>query len=213
MKRYIILIAFFGLSFVALQAQELWSNNENSNEKNTAHMQRSSGSIKDDREFKVLFSETFENGKGSFSCFNTKGPLLWHDSRCKFMKISGFMGGTKYENEAWLISPKMDFSRITDHIELSFQHAGKLYGAKNGDLTLWISTDCQDEQFGTATWKQHKIPVYMNNDMWIFVASGNIDLDDYIGQPNVRFAFKYNSTKNNCATWQIRNVKVIEVFD
>lgn len=201
------------LSFSVGYSQVLLSNSQPYDEPKNTYSQSSTDNIPDIREFKVLFEESFENGKGSFLCINTKGPLIWHDSRCKFMKISGFIGGTKYEDEAWLLSPSIDLSKVTNHVELTFQHAGKLYGGKNSDLTLWVSHNCEEDNVAQATWEQVKIPVYMNNDQWIFVSSGKISLDNFLGKANVRFAFKYYSSEHACATWQIRNVKVLEYLD
>lgn len=212
MKKFVF-ISFLSLLFFYSNAQNLLCMNESINNQNNINSSLNINAVPDDQEYKVLLEESFENGKGAFSCVNTKGPLLWRDSRCKFMKVTGFVGGVKYEDEAWLISPALNLAKVTNPVELTFQHAGQLSGGKNSDLTLWISVDCVEDDIANATWKQLKIPVYMNNDNWIFVSSGVISLNDYLGKNNVRFAFKYNSTEKACATWQIRNVKVLEILE
>ena len=44
---------------------------------------------------------------------------------------------------------------------------------------------------------------------WDYVNSGAIDLRNYTGK-KVQFGFKYTSTTEGAATWEIKNFKVVE---
>ncbi len=58
----------------------------------------------------------------------------------------------------------------------------------------------------TTTWTALNIPLDQASG-WGFYNSGNVSLNNYIGQ-KVRIAFKYKSTTSSASTWEIDNFKV-----
>lgn len=210
MKKITFLVLLLNFAVITIFSQEFLSDNSNNYYKSTTPQVQ--GQVYFDEDIKVLLFESFKDGLGQFTCFNTVGPLMWRDSRLDFLKISGNNAGVNHTIESWLISPSLNFSKTSNHIEMSFQHAGHLYGASLKDLTLWITDNYNENNFGNITWKQLIIPIYMD-DSWNFVSSGAISFDEFVGKPNVRFAFRYVSSEAACATWQLKNIKVIEVLE
>lgn len=156
-----------------------------------------------------ILNATFASTLSPFTTYDLDGFQNWYiDASYKYAKISGYYGGINNVNEDWLISPAMDLSGY-NNVKLNFQHAGKLFGANFADLTLWVSTNYESGNPYDAEWTELDIPNYMSGEDWIFVSSGEIDLAAYIGDENVRIAFKYISTVDAAATWQVRDLKVV----
>lgn len=59
---------------------------------------------------------------------------------------------------------------------------------------------------GMNNWEPLTI-TYPESDGWDFVASGDVDLNKYAGK-KVQLAFKYTSSSEIAATWEVKNVKV-----
>jgi hypothetical protein len=137
---------------------------------------------------------------------NVTGAQVWaFDASYKMMKVSGYAGGN-FENEDWLISPSYTTMGLTNAI-LSFDHAAK-YGAPSTELHVMISTDYNGANFATATWTELTVPNWPTGADWTFINSGDIDLNAYLNQANVRIAFKYTSTTASGATWEIKALNI-----
>lgn len=158
----------------------------------------------------VVFEDGFSNGLASWNAYNVSGDQVWEHSTqygnpddCA--RVSGY-AGQSYANEDWLISPLIDLSAAGNAV-LTFESAMNYTG---NDLELYLSNDYN----GTGdpndfTWE--KADPNLSNGQWEWTASGNIDLEDYLGGP-LYFAFKFTSTDSESATWEIDNVSV-EVGD
>ncbi|MBP6284485.1 MAG: hypothetical protein KA373_03610, partial [Paludibacteraceae bacterium] len=81
---------------------------------------------------------------------------------------------------------------------------------KPTEQTVWISTNYTVGAPSTAIWTQLIAPTWPSGSDWTFVSSGDIDLSAYTGNSNICIAFKYASTTAGAATWEIKNVVVIE---
>lgn len=158
-----------------------------------------------------LFKETFENNQGDFSTKSLVGAQNWYYSPEYFcMVMSGYQSGAGYNNDDWLISPPIDMSLTTiKHLNLSFDHAARYGGNYENNLTVWVSKDYNESDFNLDEWTKVSIPVYPSGENWSFVNSGAINLDDYLGEKNVRFAFRYTSTPSSHATWEVKNVVIV----
>lgn len=162
-----------------------------------------------------LFKESFSSDQGEFTIKNILGPELWYfASSYSCMVVSGYNGSTYNANEDWLISPSLDMSVIesSQSLQLSFDHAARYGSSYPTHLTVWISSDYDGDNFFDATWTKLTVSNYPTGSDWTFVNSGNISLNDYIGQSNVHFAFKYTSTSSACATWEMKNT-MISIID
>lgn len=159
-----------------------------------------------------LLAESFAGGQGAFTVENPVLPaelsFVWKaDTQYGYMKASARKNNVNYTSESWLISPAMDMSGIAT-ATLTFDHVARYGLADHSDVTLWVSTDYVSGAPSTAQWTQVVIPNYSSGADWTLVASGDIILDDFAGNANVRFAFRYTSTPDKTATWEVNNVVV-----
>jgi len=159
----------------------------------------------------VVLDESFATGQGSFTIDDKQlpdgGSYVWkHDAGTTtggnpyyYMKASSFIGGAK-ASESWLISPAVDLSQATT-ATLTFDHTHKFAGTPSNELTLWVT------ETSAENWQQLTIDKYGTNNDYTFVTP-SIDLSSYAGK-TIKFAFKYVSTTDAAATWEIKNVKVV----
>ena len=153
---------------------------------------------------KTLPYSDLVSGQGDFTINNVAvGSLssIWSWDSHGYMKGSGYQAGEA--TESWLISPAISLSGATAP-ELTFTHAINFAkGTAAETLTLWVKES-------TATdWTQVTIPNYPTSDSWTFVESGAIDLTAYVGK-TINVAYKYTSTADIAATWEVKNFKVAE---
>jgi len=156
--------------------------------------------------------ESFASGLGDFTVMSVTGTQQWgYDASYFCAKMTGYSGGANFDNEDWLISPTMNLSNATNAV-LSFFHAIKYGDIPNMAVnqSVWISKNYISGNPTLANWEQLTVPTYPAPD-FKFVSSGEIGIPaSYIGQTNVRVAFKYLSNTSNSSTWEIQNVKVTE---
>lgn len=161
-------------------------------------------------EEKVLLDESFATSQGAFTIDNKVMPseltYVWnHDDRNGgYMKASGHINKptpVDYATESWLISPELDLTTATT-ATLTFDHAVNFAKDMQTQQTLWV------KEVGTENWQQVTIATYPAGNSWDFISSGNIDLSAQKGK-KVQLGFKYVSTDQGAATWEIKNVKVV----
>lgn len=161
----------------------------------------------------VVLNETFATGQGAFTIDDKTlpegGSYVWkHDAGTTtggepyyYMKASAFINKTNQASESWLISPEVDLSTATT-ATLTFMHIINYAGDIPTEQTLWVT------ETSAENWQQVTIPNYPAGNNWDKVSSGNIDLSAYAGK-KIKFAFKYVSTTEKAATWEIYDVKVV----
>ena len=161
-------------------------------------------------EEKVLLDESFATNQGAFTIDNKVMPseltYVWnHDDRNGgYMKASAHINKpteVDYATESWLISPELDLTTATT-ATLTFDHAVNFAKDMQTQQTLWV------KEVGTENWQQVTIATYPAGNSWDFISSGNIDLSAQKGK-KVQLGFKYVSTDQGAATWEIKNVKVV----
>lgn len=160
----------------------------------------------------VVLDESFATGQGAFTIEDKKlpegGTYVWkHDAGTPeggnpyyYMKASAFINKAAKASESWLISPEVDLSTATT-ATLTFDHTHKFAGTPSEELTLWVT------ETSAENWQQLTIDKYGTNNDYTFVTP-SIDLSSYAGK-TIKFAFKYVSTTDAAATWEIKNVKVV----
>lgn len=162
----------------------------------------------------AIFSESFVAGQGNFVVVNVLKPteladVWYYNATYKQMAAGAYKNSVNYATEAWLISPAIDLSSKTS-ANLTFEHAGKQFGAPVSNLTLQVSTVYTTGEIIASEWTAVSIPNHLSGESNVFKSSGTIDLSSYVGQNNVRIAFKYTSTSTNAGNWYLKNVAVIE---
>lgn len=156
-------------------------------------------------EVKALpFEETFASSIGTFLMDDVKIPegstYVWKYDSYGYMKASAFVGGSAKASESYLVSPIIDLTSATAP-QLSFDHTHKYAGTPSEELTLWVRAE-------KAKWAKVEIPTYGNNTSWTW-ANNVIDLSAYAGK-KIQIGFKYKSTTEAAATWEIKNVAVAD---
>jgi len=114
--------------------------------------------------------------------------------------------GTNTASEAWLISPRNDFS-LTALPTLEFRNAWKYTGAA---LQLMISTNYDGTSApSTATWTDISTSATWSTGNFVWTGSGVIDLTAY-KQSSVYIAFKYTGSNSSGSTWEVDDIKILK---
>ena len=154
-----------------------------------------------------IFSESFENGQGNFTIQDVVLPedltYVWiHDTQYNCMRSSAFVDHS-FATESWLVSPAIDLSNATN-ATLSFEQAvNKL--SPEGVLHVLISNDYQGD-VTAASWSELVLDQWPAGNNWTFVSS-TANLSQFTGNV-VTIAFKYTSTSNGSAVWEVKNLVV-----
>lgn len=171
-----------------------------------------------------FFAQTFEShpvGSGSnevainipgWTNVNTLGPRVWS---CKefddsnFAEFSSFYSATTTLNdEAWLITSKLDFTKTIKET-LNFKCEARF--SNGAELKVLVSTDFDGTTAGVATATWTEVPVTLPTVDNVFVSSGLTDLSAFESD-NVYIAFRYKGSKpgGKTTTFQIDNIKLFE---
>ncbi len=113
-----------------------------------------------------------------------------------YLNGSSYVKETRYEVEAYAVSPVLDMTALTE-AEVSFDHAAKFQTNLRKDCKFVAREEGKD-------WKEIDIPTWPEAGSWAFVNSGAIDLKDYLGK-KVQLGFKYVGTDTEADTWEIKN--------
>ena len=155
----------------------------------------------------TIFSETFANGQGQFTIQDVFMPqelsYVWkHDSQYSCMKASAYVSGQNYAAESWLVSPAIDLSNV-NAATLKFDQAVN-YASPDG-LSVMVSTDYAGEVL-QCNWTELNLSQWPAGTNWTFINS-TADMSQFAGQ-RVTIGFKYTSSGNASATWEVKNVVV-----
>ena len=130
---------------------------------------------------------------------------VWMQHSKYGLKATGHYGGKTGKNadtEAWAISPEVELKKTSF---LTFEHA---LGFKTEASTQGLYI----REGATGEWQPLEVKTWPTGKNFTYVNSGVIDLKDYKGK-KVQFGFKYTSTTEGAATWEIKNFKVVESPD
>ena len=130
---------------------------------------------------------------------------VWMQHTKYGLKATGHYGGKTGKNadtEAWAISPEVELKKTSF---LTFEHA---LGFKTEASTQGLYI----REGATGEWQPLEVKTWPTGKNFTYVNSGVIDLKDYKGK-KVQFGFKYTSTTEGAATWEIKNFKVVESPD
>lgn len=115
--------------------------------------------------------------------------------------------------EAWLVTPKIDLTQVSDTIYLSFDTKDGFYNGEG--LTVYISTDFSGN-VKTASWTELSANISTGStDSFAdkFTPSGNIDISSYAGK-TISIGFQYMGADKGIGigittSYQIDNIKVL----
>jgi hypothetical protein len=120
---------------------------------------------------------------------------------------SGWNNGSSSQTELWLISPPVDLSEANAP-GLTFRNARNFSGPA---LLLMISTDYDgsSDPSQQGTWEDFTLFMSWSTGGFTWTDSGVLPLTNFIGQSNVRIAFRYTSTTQS-ATWEVDDIRITE---
>lgn len=129
------------------------------------------------------------------------------------LKASAYVSGTRYETNAWAISPVIDLTNCTD-VTVSLTQAANFFSGTFGEQAFFGVREEGGE------WQPVDLPNVPESDSWTFIASGDASLAAYEGK-KIQLGFNYKSTTSICGTWEIKDLKVkgtdntgiISIFD
>jgi hypothetical protein len=154
----------------------------------------------------IVNEENFDNGLGTWTPYNVTGDQEWEQSEYggqTFAKMTGF-DGSPFDNEDWLISPEMDWSGF-DELYFKFISAMNYTGPA---LQLFLSQDYDGAgNPNDFTWLEITDDYTWSDGGWNWVASGDGDLVLY-EYPTAYLAFKFTSTSDGSATWELDDLMV-----
>jgi hypothetical protein len=163
-------------------------------------------------------SETFSNhtanGTVSELCwksFSTVGSRNWLIKEISGNKIAeaSILGTADNSNEMWLITPEI---QSAGNDNLSFQSAVQNWN--HDGITVWISTNFNGSNIGSANWTQLTATFATNGDgNNVYVSSGGITLSTALGagySGTYYIGFKYNASGmgGQTSTYRIDNVLI-----
>ncbi|MDF1560877.1 MAG: DUF5017 domain-containing protein [Bacteroidales bacterium] len=159
----------------------------------------------------VLLYADFETA-GSLAPFtqvSITGDQVWahevYDNN-GFASINGYSGGTRYENEDWLVSPAINLSG-SEMNAMSFLTAMSFTGP---DLKVVISTNFSGTytagDIAAATWTDITSQFSYSAGSYAWASSGDFSLDAYAG--NIYVAFVYTSSETSSAKWEVDDFKI-----
>lgn len=146
-----------------------------------------------------LLSIDFTQGQGEWTINNVElGGLeaVWAQSSSYGMKATGYQDGN-HATEAWLVSPAFDLTGA-EVATLAFSHARKY-----GDLSQLSVL----ARAGEGEWTALEVSAWPDGSSWSFIEA-TADLSAFAGQAAVQVAFKYTSTTDGGATWEIKTVSI-----
>jgi hypothetical protein len=158
------------------------------------------------------YYQSFASEFGTYKTYDVLGDQSWMIDYST-AKMTGYVGGTSYANEDWLISSPVDLTGV-DEAKMTIVYIGRFFDNINEEITLWASTDYADgDNPVAARWIQ--VPSTLTEGSnWNDFATTEIALADVTGQPLtgqiVTFAVRYLSTTESAGTMEIQSITIEE---
>ena len=151
----------------------------------------------------VVFSETFLNGSlGDFTAYSVVGEQVWGIDTRYGAKMSGYVEGTNYPNEDWLISPALTVEK--NNIVQFMAKAGNVNPEHFVVGITTVTDDPQPADFANLTPGN-----YETADSWAEWRTVQYDLARYEGQ-TVRIGIHYvgDANRYGCMMLMVDNFYV-----
>ena len=137
-----------------------------------------------------------------------KGSRVWRGNEFSgnlYAQATAF-NDTNEEMETWLITPGINLD--ADKV-LSFNsEVGFAVNGHDG-LSVWISTDYNGINFGTASWEQLNCTVANSTsqeNQWI--PSGEVDLSAYSGTAYIGFKYEGSGTNGQTSSYRVDDIVI-----
>ena len=142
------------------------------------------------------------NGQGDWTIANVKAldgiDFVWSYDSKYGMKASAFVNSKRYETDSWLVSPTLNLANdgtMTFHQALNY--------ATSEYVKIMYTTTNGTGDIKTGEWKEASVDKWPAGNNWNF-----IDSKATLPAGTVRVAFRYTSTTDKAATWEIESLSI-----
>lgn len=153
------------------------------------------------------YCQSFASEFGTYMTYDVMGSESWMIDYST-AKMTGYVGGSYYANEDWLISSPVAITGVND-AKMTLSYIGRYFNNINEEVTIWASTNyAWGSDPTTASWTQ--VPATLTEGSnWNNFLTAEISLTDYINK-TVTFAVKYISTDSKAGTMEIQSICIEE---
>ena len=153
------------------------------------------------------YTQSFASEFGTYMTYDVMGPQSW-EIDYSTAKMTGYVGGSYYANEDWLISSPVAITGVDD-AKMTMSYIGRYFNNINDEVTIWASTNYEwGSDPATASWAQVAATLREGSN-WNDFLTAEISLTEYVGQ-TVTFAVKYISTDSKAGTMEIQSITIEE---
>ncbi|MCM1291337.1 MAG: DUF6359 domain-containing protein [Prevotella sp.] len=110
---------------------------------------------------------------------------------------SGYYSGSRYQTDAWAISPEIDLNGYTS-AEVNWRWAGNYFTTRENLLNM---TGAYIRVEG-GEWSKIEGITYPEGTSFTYVSSGDVDLTEYVGK-KIQIGFNYQSTSTIAGTLEV----------
>ena len=153
------------------------------------------------------YFQSFDNEFGTYKIYDVMGAQSWVIDY-NTAKMTGYVNGTNYPNEDWLISSPVAITGVSD-AKMTISYICRYFHFIDEDITIWASTDynwCDNPM--NATWTQLPVVLTEGNN-WTDYTTTEVALTQFVGQV-VTVAVKYTSSENSAGTIEIQSILIEE---
>ena len=148
----------------------------------------------------VIYENSFLGDEGNFTVVDaTQLPeglsYVWSNTSNYGWKASAYVNSVYYVTDSWLVSPAFTLGK--EQSSIKFEHARKF--GDLSQLSVNISTDKKE-------WTKLEVSAWPDGSSWDYVEA-TADISAFAGK-TVYIGFRYTSTTDAGATWEIKNFSV-----
>lgn len=155
----------------------------------------------------IPYTQSFTAEFGTYMTYDLLGAQTW-EIDYSTAKMTGYVGGSYYANEDWLISSPVAITGVND-AKMTMVYIGRYFTNINDEVTVWASTNYT---WGTdpasASWTQVAATLSEGSN-WNDFLTAEISLTQWVGQ-TVTIAVKYTSTDSKAGTMEIQSITIQE---
>lgn len=143
---------------------------------------------------------------GKFKNISVTGDQTWfYDTKYLCATITGYVEGSRFANEDWLISEKIDLTKKTA-VNLVANYKAN-YWVDWNLIEMLVSSDYDGTSSPNTQGTWTKVP--LNQSTKFALGTITYDMKDYIGK-NVYIAFKYRSITTDAMTFELLSLSLID---
>ena len=153
------------------------------------------------------YSQSFASEFGTYMTYDIFGAQSW-EIDYNTAKMTGYVGGSYYANEDWLISSPVAITGVDD-AKMTMSYIGRYFNNINEEVTVWASTNYTwGSDPSMASWTQ--VPASLvEGSNWNDFITVELSLTEYVGQ-TITVAVKYTSTDSKAGTMEIQSITIEE---